>query len=318
MEFGGHFIDWIHPSYRDLVIQELENDEAMGAVFLEHCSFEGLRLAISVAGGAAGERRFPLMKSDHSWAILEARMAEMLSEAKDDDEITEVLKTVRTTITSAVDLPDIHQRLLRILDRCCSIARTVLDRKNKPIRSAGVKELFESTMCLVPPLPMPSLLASWKEAETELAGTLDDSEGTSWLNARVVSKWTTLIKIIYQCDQRLLVQVGFPSVHAATAKRLCSCLNNELDQLPSYSDPEECLAEATRMQDLSSAVEQLVEVFPKLDRELEATSQAASRKADYLEERYRELSSDETPPEAPQESRPRKSSLDLERLFSDL
>jgi len=79
------------------------------------------------------------------------------------------------------------------------------------------------------------------------------------LDAGVVSKWLTFLKIIYQSDQRLLVQVGFPAVHSARVERLCSCLNNEIDQLPPFSDPDECSSEATRMTELSSAIERLGE-----------------------------------------------------------
>jgi hypothetical protein len=67
-------IEWSHPFYRDLVIQQLERDEKDAEHFLRHCSLAGVKLAISVAGGARGERRFPLMSGRESWLILQERL----------------------------------------------------------------------------------------------------------------------------------------------------------------------------------------------------------------------------------------------------
>jgi hypothetical protein len=49
-------VTWVHPSWRDLVIEELIEDPADRQKFLRASSIEGVLLAISIAGGSAGER----------------------------------------------------------------------------------------------------------------------------------------------------------------------------------------------------------------------------------------------------------------------
>src|SRR5439155_7968902 len=64
------YVDWIHPSYRDLVIDELTNDLQLQTIFLNNASLQGLQLALSEAGGASGARDFPFLGSDASWEAL--------------------------------------------------------------------------------------------------------------------------------------------------------------------------------------------------------------------------------------------------------
>ena len=47
-------VTWVHPSWRDLVIDELAADPAARRSFLRHCSLDGLLLALSHAGGLDG------------------------------------------------------------------------------------------------------------------------------------------------------------------------------------------------------------------------------------------------------------------------
>jgi hypothetical protein len=56
-------VDWIHPSCRDLAIDELAENAADRRRFLANCSETGLALATSLAGGAQGLRRLPLLQS---------------------------------------------------------------------------------------------------------------------------------------------------------------------------------------------------------------------------------------------------------------
>jgi hypothetical protein len=67
------FADWIHPSYRDLVIDELAADPELRTQFLRSASLEGVKLAVSDTGGQEGLRRLPFMLSAESWDVLEER-----------------------------------------------------------------------------------------------------------------------------------------------------------------------------------------------------------------------------------------------------
>ncbi len=63
----GDRVDWIHPSYRDLSIDELSENASDRARFLANCGESGLTLAVSLAGGAEGLRQLPLLQTENDW-----------------------------------------------------------------------------------------------------------------------------------------------------------------------------------------------------------------------------------------------------------
>jgi hypothetical protein len=78
-------IGWVHPSWRDLVIEELRSDAAARRRFLSACEIYGVLLALSQQGGPAGERALPLLIGDSDWDALGDRLGELLSELDDHD-----------------------------------------------------------------------------------------------------------------------------------------------------------------------------------------------------------------------------------------
>ena len=70
-------VDWIHPSCRDLAIDQLTESPQDRARFLRYCSAVGVELASSLAGGPKGERQLPLLQTDKDWEALEARSTEL-------------------------------------------------------------------------------------------------------------------------------------------------------------------------------------------------------------------------------------------------
>src|SRR4051794_27688522 len=68
--FAPPGFQWVHPSWRDLVIEYLVGNAAERAHFLEHMSIHGILLAISGGGGAEGTREFPLLVDAKDWSLL--------------------------------------------------------------------------------------------------------------------------------------------------------------------------------------------------------------------------------------------------------
>ena len=91
-----HRVTWVHPSWRDLVIDELAADVDARRRFLERCSIEGALLALSRAGGRAGERQRPLLRADGDWDALGERIHELVPRLTDP----ELLRLLTTLIDS--------------------------------------------------------------------------------------------------------------------------------------------------------------------------------------------------------------------------
>ena len=95
-------VTWVHPSWRDLVIDELAQDATARRAFLHACGVHGATLALSTAGGAAGERTLPLLRDDGDWDALADRLAELVPEL-DAPETTLVLTSLAEARAEAAD-----------------------------------------------------------------------------------------------------------------------------------------------------------------------------------------------------------------------
>lgn len=95
----------MHPTWRDLVIERLAADAALRRRFLAHCGVHGLVLALSVAGGAEGERRLPLLVSDGDWDTIGDRLYAVAAELE-TGELIVLLETLAATIDNLETAPD--------------------------------------------------------------------------------------------------------------------------------------------------------------------------------------------------------------------
>ncbi len=73
--------EWVHPSWRDLVIEHLAAHRLQRQRFLEKSSFYGIALALSTAGGSLGERVFPLLIELNDWMSLTNNIQAIIASA---------------------------------------------------------------------------------------------------------------------------------------------------------------------------------------------------------------------------------------------
>src|SRR5207244_54097 len=84
-------VTWVHPSWRDLVIEELAADAEARRGFLRACGIDGLLLALSAGGGVAGEPRPPLPDLAPTWIELLPTPALDVGDAAELDRLDEWL-----------------------------------------------------------------------------------------------------------------------------------------------------------------------------------------------------------------------------------
>jgi hypothetical protein len=317
-DLGFPQVSWIHPSYRDLVIGELKKDEAAAAHFLKNCSLTGVQLALSVAGGATGERRFPLMTPPESWTILKDRALQLIAEDEYGSTIDTLLETTRLALTSAnADTPNVEE-ITNLLYECCRAAKTQLERLARPIEPSILKEFYKATMVLMPPPPMPSLFASLQGVEDDYAKAVRVGGDNSLIDVGAIEDWATAVGIVAKTDPRLLIQRGFPDDYAARIEALCSAANTEASQELSSSDEDDYYKEMGRMRDLSNALDEIIGLIPRLDGKIRRTLKLTRKQASAAERKFFEKSSHSDPGDEPSKEARRILNFDLDRLFADL
>jgi hypothetical protein len=189
VESGG--VTWVHPSWRDLVIEELATNPDARRRFLHAAGIDGALLALSTAGGAGGERVFPLLLADADWDALGDRLAELVPDL-DEPGMTRLV----------VALAEAHEQ-----DRTGEVdalARYVLellarrwDRERAVIPVGVLAEWFELGAELTEAPAAPKLGPTW----VELAPTADLDVDSPADVARL-DQWATLTELVGMTGDR--------------------------------------------------------------------------------------------------------------------
>ena len=304
-------LTWMHPSYRDLVIEELSQDVAFRRKFLQTCSVDGLKLAVSEAGGAAGTRRLPLMVDTGAWKTL-TRRAIKLIESVSVDEACDILTSVAEVVDSTGDV-DVTKRLVALLTAACNAARKRWDSERTELSGQQLAAFGKASIHL-PELPkVPDLAASWEAGERRLHGVLH-RESYEPIDERQLVEWMDLVETVVNVEPRLIAKKSFPADYEEEIESLITEIRMELETI-ARDDPDLMETEAERMDSLATVARGLagftgehVEVAIELQNRLVTTA-----------EELREEAGAQRPEEPDYENESGGSTgFDIAALFSDL
>ena len=191
-------IDWVHPSWRDVVIDELRQDAGARARFLGACGIYGVMLALSWAGGSMGERTLPLLVSDGDWDALGDRLAQLLREL-DDGDLARLLAALDSVLTAgleralAIEAQSLAEYVLGAIHRSWSAEARVL-----PV---FLLESWYALNVTVPrPAPSPPLGPTWTELHPPRA-LLTEPLTVGVLER--VDEWLALVQLLMRYDPDL-------------------------------------------------------------------------------------------------------------------
>jgi hypothetical protein len=187
-------VDWVHPSWRDLVIESLARDAAQRRRFLSRCGVDGAALALSFGGGAEGARERPLLREDADWDALGDGLHHLCA---DLDEAGAV--RLLSVLEAAGEDPEV-----------LALARLVIRRLGWAGKAVSVDAICAWTPLAVrlDPRPEPPAVAmTWLELEPDrLPRTPDELER--------FADWLRLAAVLDRHDRDLLRGLGFPGRHA--------------------------------------------------------------------------------------------------------
>jgi hypothetical protein len=196
-------IGWVHPSWRDLVIEELRGDPDARHRFLSVSGVDGVTLALSLAGGVAGERAMPLMIADADWDALGDRLHELRRELE-DRELARVLLALDGALAAAKNR---HQA--RELD-CLAVGvlgaiRRAWDEQHAAVPVFLLEAWHRLNATVVEPVVHPQLAMTW--AELHPGGLLLEHPDRDEL-ART-EEWLALAEVLGRYDLVALEEFGF-------------------------------------------------------------------------------------------------------------
>jgi hypothetical protein len=196
-------IAWVHPSWRDLVITELSGDEQARRGFLERSELEGILLALSIAGGASGERALPFLRDDADWDIAGARVTRLLLQVDNTDTIR-LLEALEVALGAS--MPG------RVRAEAQALARLTLEKlaakwddARAPVPVAALEGWFTLAARMFEPPPAPRLGPSWIDLLPTEAVDL-----TSRADLVRFDDWLALADVLASFAPYELERLGFP------------------------------------------------------------------------------------------------------------
>jgi hypothetical protein len=215
-------VAWVHPSWRDLVIDELVQDAVARRSFLRDSSIEGVLLALSTAGGEAGERVVPLLVEDPDWDALADRIGSLDAQL-DGPAITRLLGALAEARLTVAD-----QR-----DELDALAAYTLGRiarrwdETRAVIQVGLLTVWFELAADLPERPAPPGLATtWIELlPAEEPDLDDDAELARW------DEWTALAELLMEHVPQALVTFAFPAQQGDAITAFVACANAEEDAI---------------------------------------------------------------------------------------
>jgi hypothetical protein len=196
-------IGWVHPSWRDLVIDELRAQPAARRRFLSASGVDGIALAVSTAGGAAGARRMPLLVTDADWDVLGDRLHELLH-TLEERELAQVLLALGgmlDTVTGWSQAAEAASLAANVL----GTVRRGWDEQHEPLEVFLLEAWYGLNARVTEPVAGPVLAPTWVELHPgeHLVERPDPAE-----LARA-EEWLELAQTLHRYDPAALEEFGF-------------------------------------------------------------------------------------------------------------
>ena len=196
-------IGWVHPSWRDLVIEELQQQPAARQRFLSACGVDGFSLAVSTAGGAAGARTLPLLVTDADWDALGDRVYELLRELE-ERELAQVLLALGgmvDAVTGRFQAGEAESLAANVL----STVRRGWDEQHDPVPVFLLEAWYALNARLTEPVVGPVLAPTWVELHPG-AVLVERPDPAELARAE---EWLELAQTLHRYDPTALETFGF-------------------------------------------------------------------------------------------------------------
>ncbi len=208
--------DWIHPSYRDLVIDELAADPELRLPFLKRASLEGVKLALSDTGGQEGLRQLPFMLSAESWDVLEERALAIVRASDQERDLLEVLSSAAKEPNSG----DIELQRERLISAVCRAVKEKWDATARRLAAADLTAFRGACSAINSGLESPSLLGTWLLLEQEFGENLAAHPSFELFDFDSFDELTRFAVAAEACTPGFLGRHGLPDQFESATERM--------------------------------------------------------------------------------------------------
>lgn len=312
--------DWVHPSWRDLIIEYLGSNADARSAFLARCTSPGVLLALSTGGGGEGKRAFPLAQDQQDWGRICEAIQRTLNSADQhstagilialaDGFAPETLKGAQRP-PATDDVLEITQTALDTCHAKWSVARVVLD-------TDVLRSYYRLSAAHAPLVGSPELSETWKVCWSAAAEEFGKNQVDLDIETEAVERWAGLVKLLSRNEPRFLRFHGFPNHFIPLVKRFLRRVENYIDDDADLGTEDDYQNEIAHLYHLGELVDLLGEAVPDIEPAAADVEKSLSLRQSILEnERY------ETFPDADQDYEPEErhpvGHFDVDEFFADL
>ena len=229
-------VDWVHPSWRDLVIDRLREDAPAREAFLQRCTLEGVMLALATAGGATGARSLALVVTDRDWDLVTDQVVRAAREASDAD-VTRMLDAIAVAAGDAARLGAPASFEAQAVARAALTAtRTRCDRTAETIDLDVLTAWFALAQHVPEAGAAPCSDRTWTEL---LPGERTDLRIQREVDQAIA--WLTLARLLGQHEPRRLTAYGFPDRHRQRMQTLLAQADALHESEPRHAGREQLI-----------------------------------------------------------------------------
>ena len=299
-------VNWIHPSYRDLVIEELASNTRMRQHFLKNMSLEGVKLVFSRAGGAHGTRDLPLLQEPADLELAQQRCAKI---ATSNGRIAlQILNVICDCFNQDKTQPPF--RSSPFLEKMCDSVRETWNQSRYAFTSDELRTFARLTIGLDHLVPLPSLDVAWKHTVERIRSAAEVSD---W------EEFVSMVTVIENSEPRFLQKIQFRGAFAETITRLVHFLEDRLEDLEAVAHEPNADAD-----DVFRAVEEINDILSLkkwVFRWASTEHVVLAKLFDDFDTTLRDL--EDRPAQSPDDptepaSRPMDDSISIPELFADL
>lgn len=199
-------VQWVHPTWRELVIAQLAGDEAARRRFLLRCGVYGIELALSTANDDPDARRLPLIGCDGDWDAVTDRLFELVTEL----EPTELLALLACLGQAIEELEGCGEALEAHAMAKTTLSRvaTLWDAAASPIPLLQLAAWFEVAGLIDGRPKLPRLSLTWVELLPASEPEPDDRAAVERF-----ADWLSLCELLWDYDPELKTRLGHNDEH---------------------------------------------------------------------------------------------------------
>jgi hypothetical protein len=279
------------------VIDYLSEDASPREMFLSRCGVEGILLALSSEGGAAGLRKFPFLKSEEdllSVAESVVRAIEQdieLSVANILYSTSELARRVSVEPIGIISLSAFNDYAIKVLSACRKRWGTL----DKISLVTHVSYYYQISEYIIPLPSGPDLSNLWESAWSAAIQDIEDFTPTYTDKQHIsgVSEWIDLAVTIQENEPRFLRQLEYRTDCWIRVRKFLQMLILRLELDIKFENTSDCDEEDDNLEIFGSLLESNYVVLPELKVPLCELAIAINSAKDRVNEAREEIESAE-------------------------